>query len=108
MRSFDVLIEQLDMMLQRDIEICHNNKVIRRGRFILYTMKDYIVTLILKTPTSNKKYEIYYPYDVHVSDKQVSLDYRLNTLSEKHSITCVTTPEKTNKLLNQQLVLRYQ
>ena len=74
--------ECIDSLLQREIQITHNSKVLRKGILILYTVKDYYITFILKTPKKiNKVYEIPRPFNIiSDDDNNVILDYRLLTL----------------------------
>ena len=37
--------ECIESLLQRDIQITCNNKILRKGIFILYTVKDYYIKL---------------------------------------------------------------
>ena len=66
MSCFAAVQEKLDTCLQREVEIRLGKKVIRRGNFILYTIKDYYLTVILKTPTTNKTYDILYLSLIHI------------------------------------------
>lgn len=75
MSNFSTISEKLDTCLQRDVEIVLENKTIRKGTFILYTIKDYYLSIILKTPHTNKSYDILYPFDVEIDQNRISFSY---------------------------------
>ena len=113
MKSFNTIIAALDDILQRDIEIVFNGKAIRRGIFILYSIKDYHLTLIIKTPKNNKSYDLLYPFNVEIqSNKCIVLDYRLNNIQIENQklIECISNidDDRANKFLNHQLYLNVQ
>lgn len=110
MKSFISLSSILDETLQKRVEILFNNKPIRKGIFILYTVKDYHLTLILKTPTSNKTYDILYPFDVHRVDNDIILDYRVNSLARRSmstTLSALISSRECNKFLDNTLTIRY-
>jgi len=107
MKSITKLVNVFDRILQRDIEIVCERKVIRKGVFILYTIKDYTITLIIKTPTNNKSYDIFYPFDVIDNDQCVYLDYTMDKLIGKKNTTAVEPTSSSSKFLNKQLKIRY-
>lgn len=107
MKSIDQLIGYFDGILQRDIDITCDGKTVRKGTFILYTVKDYIITIILKTSTSNKSYDIFYPFDVTSDDNIITLDYSLEKLTSKKVTTPIKLLPASNKFLNKKLKFRY-
>lgn len=104
MTSIQKLTQIFDRILQRNIEIVYDRKSIRKGVFILYTVKDYIITLIIKTPTSNKSYDIYYPFNVTDHEDHIALDYTLEAIT-KNASTISTTGG--NKFLNKTIKIKY-
>ena len=108
MRSINQLIDYFDSILQRDIDITCDGKTVRKGTFILYTVKDYIITIILKTPTCNKSYDIFYPFDVTSDDNIITLDYSIERLTSKKVVTPIVTPLTGNKFLNRKLKFEYK
>lgn len=107
MKSITKLVDVFDRILQRDIEIVCERKVIRKGVFILYTIKDYTITMIIKTPTNNKSYDIFYPFDVSEKEQCVCLDYTMDKLLGKKITTDIELTPLNNKFLNKQLKIRY-
>ena len=104
MKSTQKLTKIFDSILQRNIEITCNKKVIRKGVFILYTIKDYVITLIIKTPTVNKSYDIFYPFDVIEQKDHIVLDYMLDTILKDDDGLSTTG---SNKFLNKKLKIKY-
>lgn len=107
MRSINTLVNLFDTILQTDVEITCDRKVVRKGTFILYTVKDYVITMILKTPTSNKSYDMFYPFDVTHDDNTITLDYTLDKLLHKKKNIDIQLPPSHNKFLNKKLVIKY-
>jgi len=108
MKSMMIITNMLDQILQRDIEIVCDKKVIRKGTFILYTVKDYVMTLIIKTPTNNKSYDIYYPFDVDMTDDMIIFDYTIEKIQcEKSDNIIDTKAGTTGKFLDKKLKIRY-
>lgn len=108
MTSMMIITNMLDQILQRDIEIVCDKKVIRKGTFILYTVKDYVMTLIIKTPTNNKSYDIYYPFDVDMTDDMIIFDYTIDKIQcERGDNIIDISTSTTNKFLNKKLKIKY-
>lgn len=107
MKSINQLVTYFDDILQRDIEITCDGKTVRKGTFILYTVKDYILTMILKTSTNNKSYDIFYPFDVTGHDNIITLDYTIENLTSKKVTTSIPTYPSSNKFLNKKLKIKY-
>jgi hypothetical protein len=77
----------LKILLQDHIEIksINTGKIIRRGVLQLYSIKDFYITLILKTQKGDtKNYHIPHPYMFEFIDndttKDLMLDYRLSII----------------------------
>jgi hypothetical protein len=74
----------LDNFLQKNIDVIFNRKIIRKGKLILYTAKDFYISLIIKTTKDiNKTFDIPYPFDMYMDDdeSEIFLDYRLEVLA---------------------------
>ena len=113
MSCFDVVQKKLDSCLQRDVEIRIGKKTIRRGSFILYTIKDYFLTVILKTPITNKTYDILYPFDVQISEDEILFNYNIDRLASDHKLDSMkkiegVTSDSTHKFFNKQLVMHFK
>lgn len=76
--------EILDSFLQKNIDVVFNKKVIRKGKLILYTAKDFYISLIIKTNKDiNKTFDIPYPFKITLNDveDEIEMDYRLEVLA---------------------------
>ena len=75
-------IERLTDILQEDVKCILHNRVVRRGKFLIYNIKKLNLVLTFLTPKNqNKTYEVPYPYDVVHTKDGIILDYRLETLA---------------------------
>ena len=70
----------LKSLLQRDVSFEVNNKTLRAGKLIIFHIKDFYISFILKTEKHpNKLYEIPVPYEFGSSKTgDVTFDYRLS------------------------------
>lgn len=112
MSCFIDVQKKLDSCLQRDIEIKLGEKTIRRGSFILYTIKDFYLTVILKTPTSNKTYDILYPFELSINDDQIIFDYHVQKLicdknDKLQDMLADAIDTASHKFLNKTLTLQF-
>jgi len=75
------LEENLKPILQDNIEIIstRTKKAIRKGTLILYSIKEFYITLIIKTAKGEtKQYHMPFPYDFKLSKKSLIFDYELH------------------------------
>ena len=107
----------LETLLQENIHITHNAKVLRKGVFLLYSVKDYYVSIMIKTAKDvNKTYEMPYPFDMVLSEDetQIIFDYRLSTLCngniEKETLLrqIMTQTDTNNKFLDSVVCIEQQ
>jgi hypothetical protein len=79
----------LKQLLQDHIEIktVPKGKTIRKGSLMLYSIKEFYMTLIIKTvKDETKQYHMPYPYRIEVTDDYVDFDYRLEHIYRSSSI----------------------
>lgn len=112
MTCFEEIEKCLDACLQRDLEITIGSKTVRRGCFILYTIKDYYLTLIIKTPQTNKTYDVLYPFGVEYDDDNIMFHYNNNLLAAPeneagHDLISDVCVDCAHKVLNNTLTLRF-
>jgi len=73
-------------ILQHDIVIMFNKKVLKSGKLLLLNHKSTVISLTLQLPNSSdiKTYELPYPFKFEYSDdnneKQVIFDYNFNII----------------------------
>ena len=97
----------LENLLQREIHITCNNRILRKGKFILYTVKDHYISIMLRNNKNiNKIYEMPYPFSMTYNEEELDVvfDYTTDTLSENANITAllcqVVSGYTCNKLFN--------
>ena len=75
---------QLRRILQKNIKLRINNKTIREGILILFNIKDFYISLMLKQENGTvKTYELPVPYAVNSHNGDVTFDYALDHISHK-------------------------
>ena len=75
-------LQLLEPFLQKNVNFCLGTKNVRKGRLLLYNIKDYYIKFTIRTNKDvNKVYEIPYPYDIISVNDGVKLSYKLLTLS---------------------------
>lgn len=91
------LEKKLSYFLQRDLVFSVDSKILKEGKLILVSVKDYYVQFYLKSGSENKLFELPYPFDIEmmngyalfyydiesISHGDVDLYYRLLSLSKK-------------------------
>ena len=88
---FQQLQECMKTVLQRDIKLIINNKVLREGKLILFNLKDYYIecTFIMKTG-QQKVYEIPVPFDITIKDDKILFDYSIDHATKNNLDNTVT------------------
>ena len=78
-------------LLQRDIKLTINNKVLREGKLILFNLRDYYIecTLINKN-NQQKVYEIPVPFDIDIQSKHILFNYGIKQVAKRDVENIVT------------------
>ena len=80
---FNDLQKSMEGLLQRDIKLVVNDKVLREGKLILYNIKDYHIECIFITKKNQQKvYEIPVPFGITVKPSCVIFDYSTKLISK--------------------------
>jgi hypothetical protein len=93
--------ECLKKLLQRNIKLQANDKVLKEGKFILFNVKDfYIIFTFRNIKNEIKKYEIPIPFKVRYGDETTVFDYRFKRLAVPNApilmkIKCLNTTKKS-------------
>jgi len=75
------LEDHLKPILQDSIEIVSEKtkKIIRKGTLILYSIKEFYITLIIRTTKGEtKQYHMPFPFDFELSKNSLKFDYELH------------------------------
>jgi|SaaInlLV_10m_DNA_1039704.scaffolds.fasta_scaffold58787_2 hypothetical protein len=101
----------LSNMLQREICLQCNNKIIKQGKLINFTTGDYVVTLLIRNAKKQlKSYDLYHPYDIEYrAPDDFTFDYTLDTLTTGQSAlhdmidSAMSLSDKNHKLYNNRM-----
>jgi hypothetical protein len=81
----DEIEEYCKSILQRNVKfVLNDKKVLRRGKLMLYSTKDYFITFTIDTPKKIRKvYEIYYPFSIKndIERSRLELSYDVEDLT---------------------------
>lgn len=98
------LEKNVNMFLQQNIKISVNNKFVKTGKLILFSVKDFYLNFTLQQSHSKKIIEIPYPYEFFYMDKKIILSYMLekfcSNITEVQNHVKLLTPKKPNKFFN--------
>lgn len=70
---------------QKNITIILDNKIIRTGRLLLFSIKDFYLHFTLISNNSQKNFELPYPFDTYMENLTsdvLILDYKMNTFTK--------------------------
>jgi len=103
------LLEILERNLQQYLTIMINKKIIRQGIFVLFSLNNYYINLIIKNNKGeNKVFEFPYPFKATQTDKKIVLSYKNKEITgndpEILKIIKHHTKLKNSKLLDNEIV----
>lgn len=101
-----------ESLLQKKVQVVVNGKVIKDGILLLYTIKDYYVTFILKSSEGIKKYyEFPMPFNIELKDNSFILDYKLETLAYNNIDLLyqlkTLSQKKSSKIYNSVIIIHF-
>jgi hypothetical protein len=77
----NVLENNLNNFLQREVSFMVNNKTIKKGKLLLFTVKDFYITFLLRVNNEQKKFELPYPFHSNSKGLTAEMNYTLNEIS---------------------------
>jgi len=83
--------------LLQDIVIKTNKKVLKKGKFKIFQVKQYYINLTLEINGVNKNYEIPYPFKVNYEDDMGILNYHLSSFIPLNQMTRVKFLDSSSK-----------
>jgi hypothetical protein len=109
-KVIDDVEKQFKEFFQSTVSFNINQKVIKKGKLINVTVKDFFITFILEiTKGGVKTFEIPYPYDIIKIKDGLLFDYTLNTLTHDDAYKFVKaknfTPKKNSKFYDVKMTL---
>ncbi len=114
MTSPEEIEDLIKPLLLTHIDFLLENKKIKSGKFILFSVRDFFCVFTFHDIQKNKKviYEIPYPFNVYKTAGGVMFDYTVDTFCEKnldidtHVIKAIS--KKPSKLFNKKLFVLTQ
>lgn len=82
----DILEKTFVNLFQNEIQIIHKDKQIRRGRLILYSLKDFYINLKILTGSTFQIYELPYPFEVTHKGLDIILSYKTVDFTKKYRV----------------------
>ena len=103
------LLEILERNLQQYLTIMINKKIVRQGIFVLFSVNNYYINLIIKNSKGeNKVFEFPYPFKATQTDKKIVLSYKNKEVAGNNpeilKIIKNYTKLKNSKLLDNEIV----
>ena len=86
--SLDKLEHEFSNLLQSNIAITLDDKVLREGKLILFSIKNFYLTFSLSSPISPKRltyYELPSPFFYEANSKGIQLSYKLKYFHQDDS-----------------------
>lgn len=99
--------------LQNNVQFILNGKIVREGKMIIYTVKDYYITFnFINLKGQQKHYEVPVPFIIRKQGNDIIMSYEVEHAT-KRDIDCdrlvdqlVTKLKKKSKLMNNKLVVK--
>lgn len=96
--------------LQRNITFLVDGKSIKKGKLVLFNVKDFHLIFVLNVGNDQKKYEVPYPFAVNMEESKLVLDYTLDTLSQNNDTLLYKimglNRKKNSKLFNTKMIIQ--
>ena len=101
---------QINSFLQKDVVFFINSeKPLKVGKLLIFKFKDFYFNFLLKTDSSNKIFELPYPFRIEEGPNHLKFSYTLDDFSQKnldlYYKSLILKPKKKNKLYNSVVVL---
>lgn len=96
----------LKKMLQKNITMLLNEKIIKSGNLILYSYKNFSIQLIFKNPKTgkNRKTEIPIPFNIKkINENDLIFSYMLDNIDAD-----ATKYNTNNKFFNKNLIIKIE
>jgi len=107
---FGQIESNLTNLLLRDIVIFNDKKTFKKGKLILFKVKEFYYVFTLQNDKNElRDYELPYPFKCELHDDHITFDYSLENFYQRNSFvefkTKVFKPSTKNKILNTTVVL---
>jgi len=112
MTSIEEIEKIFSTFLQKTLMFQLEHKTLKKGRLLLFCVKDFFCTFTLLCEEKNNKkiiYEIPYPFGIIASENKLIFDYTLKRFSRNNSEleSCVKQimPDKPSKIFNKKITI---
>ncbi|NBP03296.1 MAG: hypothetical protein EBU90_25065, partial [Proteobacteria bacterium] len=111
MTSSENISTKINSHLQKNIDFVVENKVIKSGKIILFSVKDFFCSFLLLNENKKKRflYEIPYPFNVSIDESNIVFDYTLDSFLKNNPLIkddlIKFRNKKPSKLFNKKLIL---
>jgi len=112
MTSIEEIESGVNKLLQCNVTFAIESKVVKKGKLILFCIKDFFCVFTLMCEEKNNKkivYEIPYPFMFNAVPNKAVFDYTINTFckTNKNILNYIKALnlEKTSKLYNKRLTI---
>ena len=73
-----------DSFILHEVEITHADKVLKRGKLKLVSVKNHIIKFYFVQNGVLKNLELYYPFDITITDDYIVLDYSIKKFARNN------------------------
>lgn len=112
MTSVEEIEDKIKGLLQRKVIFALENKILKRGKLILFCVKDFFCVFTLICEEKNNKriiYELPYPFKFFKNNDKYIFDYSVKTFCHSNpgieEIVREVIPDKPSKLLNKKITI---
>lgn len=80
------IIASVNKHLQKNIDFIIDNKTIKTGKILLFSVKDFFCSFLLLNETKKKRflYEIPYPFEFYENENEIVFDYTLTSFTKNN------------------------
>ena len=97
MRNKDAIESQLNSFLLKTVSFKVNDKVIKKGKLKLFTIKQFFIKFNLEINNEIKLFEIPYPFKIHKQPNNIAFEYTLSSFCNSNTSPLYYKLKTTNK-----------
>jgi hypothetical protein len=113
MQSISEVEQIINNLLQRNVTFSINNKIVKTGKLILISIKEYYIIFTMLVGSAQKKYELPLPFHIEFGKtfdgrQYLIFDYQIESIAQSNQdilIKMQTLNVKFNKLHNNQVTI---
>lgn len=97
MRNKENIEQQLNKFLLKTVTFKLNNKVIKKGKLKLFSIKQFFIKFNIDINNEIKVYEIPYPFKIHENENSIAFEYTLSSFCNGDTSPLFYKLKTTNK-----------